>query len=276
MAQPDSLKLAFVRNHPAELASFLARQGVDAVLKALEDLPPGDAAALAASLPHARAVQVLAAHDDDTLTKWVDEGGIDHALSILLHLDAPQRSRVLEQLSSRSRRRRLRRLVTYSAASVGAYVDPSVISLNIDMPLTEAVELLRGEPPEAGRPVWLVDKAGHYAGLLDLAQALVARSNRLRLREALIELRAVRGDMSLALADRLNEWVEHPELPVVDHRGHLLGGLSRARLLSVLAGSGHTDRSVVDDLGEVTQHYFRVMGSCLGELLGLRRQGRRT
>lgn len=274
MTEVNTLKLAFVRDHPAELATFLSRQGVDAVLQALEDLPPRDAAALAAGLPHARAVQVLAAHDDETLTQWVDEAALDHALSILLHLDAPQRNRVLDRLSSRSRRRRLRRLVTYPAATVGAHVDPSAISFNVDMPLTEAVDLLREEPPEAGQPIWLVDKAGHYAGRLDLAQALVARSSQLKLREALIELRPVRADMSLALANGLNEWLENPELPVVDHRAHMLGVVSRARLVSALAGAGHTDKSVVDDLGEVTGHYFRVMGSCLGELLGLRGQGR--
>lgn len=274
MSQPNPLKLAFVREHPSELAAFLARQGVDAILQAMEGLQPGDAAALAASLPHARAVQVLAAHDDKTLAHWVDEAGVDHALSVLLHLDAPQRTRVLDQLSSRSRRRRFRRLVTYPAASVGAQVDPSAIALDVNMPLTEAVDLLRAEPPEANRSVWLVDEAGHYAGLLDLGQALVARSGRLKLREVLMELRPVRADMSLGQANRLNEWLEQPELAVVDHRGHMLGVLSHARLLSALAAAGHTDKSVVDDLGEVTHHYFRIMGSCLGELLGLRGQGR--
>lgn len=274
MHRANPLKLAFLREHPAEFAAFLARQGVEAVERALADLPPADSAALAASLPHARAVQALAAREDETLGQWLDEAGLDHALSVLLHLDATRRARVLDRLSSRSRRRRLRRLVTYPPTSVGSRVDPSAIAFNTDMPLTEAVEVLRAEPPEADRSVWLVDEAGHYAGLLDLGQALVARSGRLKLREMLIELRPVRADMTLSLAGRLDEWLEYPELPVVDHRGHMLGVVSRARVVAALEGVEQTDKGVVDDLGEVTRHYFQVMGSCLGELLGLRGTGR--
>lgn len=274
MSQPNPLKLAFVRDHPAELAVFLVRQGTDAILQALEDLPPADCAALVASLPHARAVELLSAHEDATVRQWLDETSLDHALSVLLHLDAPRRARVLDQLSSRSRRRRLRRLVTYPAATVGSQVDPAVLSFEVNLPLTEAVELLRAELPEADRSVWLVDEAGHYAGLLDLGQALVARSRRLKLRELLIELRPVRADMPLAYASKLSEWHEHAELPVVDHRGHFLGTLSRVRLISALAGAGPTDQGVVDDISEILRQYFRVMGSCLGELLGLRARGR--
>ncbi|MDZ7791843.1 MAG: hypothetical protein U5L08_15370 [Xanthomonadales bacterium] len=270
MCQPSPLKLAFVREHPAELAALLARQGTDAIMQALEDMPSKDCAALAASLPHARAVEILSAHEDETVKRWLDEADLDHALSVLLHLDAPRRTRVLDQLSSRGRRRRLRRLATYPASTVGSQVDPSVLSLDVNMPLTEAVDLLRAEQPEADRSVWLVDESGHYVGLLDSGQALVARSDRLKLREVLMELRPVRADVSLAQACGLDEWLEHPELPVVDHRGHMLGVLSRARLMSALQGAGPTDKGVVDDIGEVTRQYFRVMGSCLGELLGLR------
>ena len=270
MSQPSPLKLAFVREHPAELAALLARQGIDAIMQALADLPPGDCAALAASLPHARAVEILSAHEDETVKRWLDEASLDHALSVLLHLDAPRRSRLLEQLSNRGRRRRLRRLATYPASTVGSQVDPSVHCFDANMPLTEAVDLLRAEQPEADRSVWLVDESGHYVGLLDPGQALVSRSQRLKLRDLLMELRPVRADMPLAHASRLNEWLEHVELPVVDHRGHMLGVLSRVRLVSALEGAAPTDKGMVDDIGEITRHYFRVMGSCLGELLGLR------
>lgn len=270
MSGPNPLKLAFVREHPAELAAFLARQGADTVMQALEDLPPGDCAALAASLPHARAAQLLAMRDDEAVACWLDEASLDHALSLLLHLDAPRRMRVLDKLPGRGRRRRLRRLVDYPPATVGSQVDPSALTLEVNMPLAEAVELLRAELPETDRSVWLVDEAGHYAGLLDSARALVARSNRLKLREVLVELPPVTADMPLIQASRLNEWIEHPELPVVDRRGHMLGFLSRGRLMSSLQGSGPTDKGVVDDIGEVARQYVHVMGSCLGELLGLR------
>lgn len=274
MPQPNPLKLAFAREHPAELSALIAGQGLDAIELALQDLPPGDAAALVANLPHTRAVQILAAHEDETVTRWLDEASLDHALSVLLHLEVPRRTRVLEQLSSRIARRRLRRLVIYPAATVGAQVDPSVLCLDVDMSLTDAVDLLRAQPPEPDRSIWLVDEVGHYAGLLDPGQALAARSNRLKLREVLIELRAASADMSLAQANMLKEWLEYPELPVVDHRGHMLGALSHKRLMSALKGTGPTEKSVVDDIGDVTRHYFHVMGSCLGELLGLRGQGR--
>lgn len=268
MADAHPLTLAWARDYPGELASWLAVRGTDAVAQTLDGLPAEVAAGLVARLPHAHAVRVLAEQADEQVSRWLDAAETDQALSLLLHLDEARRTRVLATLSSRRKRRTLTRLVVYPVGTVGALVDSVVPGLDAAMPLTEAVAILRENVPAPDRPIWLVDEAGAYMGMLDLNGALVARSEAVSLKAFLIPVKALRAELTLADARHDSAWLTHAELPVIDYLGHLLGTLSRTRLEAALADGNVTDQTLADSTGELTRQYFRVMGALLHDLLG--------
>ena len=271
MADPHPLELAYIREFPGEVAALLATRGDEAVAEALNDLPAEHAAALVARLPHGHAVRVLVAHDDEHVAGWLNAASVDHALALLLHLDEDRRTRLLPLLPDRRTRRTLRRLLNYPQTAVGALVDPTATRLNAAMPLAEAVAILRVDNPASEQSIWLVNDDGGYVGRLDLCRVLVAPSARLRLDELLIPIRPLRADITLLNARDFSEWQKYLELPVVDHLDHMLGTLSRARLLSALA-AGRPAGNGLGPVSELTQQYFRVLRICLGDLFG--RQGR--
>lgn len=264
------LKLAFAREFPRELAAYSAAQGAEAVEEALDGLPANAAAAVVAALPHGHAVRVLTGRDEECVGEWVNAASPDHALALLLHLPEERRSGVLDRLSSRRVRRNLKRLVVYPRGTIGALVNPAATRLEASLSLAEAVAILRDDEPGPEQSIWLVDEAGTYVGLLDLSSVLASRSNFLKLREFLVPVRALRAETTLGAARDFEQWQAHPELPVVDELEHLLGSLSRSRLMSALSGTQVTDRGLVEDLGELVRQYFRVMGVCLGDLFSLR------
>ncbi len=270
MAAIHPLKLAYAREYPGELATFLATRGTEAVLQAVNELPADMAAPLVAMLPHYHALAVLGEQDDETLIHWLNAAGVDHALSLLLHIEESRRPRILQGLPSRRMRRTLEKLVIYPADRVGALADPSAMQLNAGMLVPDAVTLLREHAPDPEQPVWLVDDGGGYLGRLDLGGALMARADTSILSAFLIPLEALRAETHLVNARDFPQWLRYTTLPVTDHLNHLLGSLTREELMSALAGGSVTENSLGQSMNELTGQYFRVMGVCLGTLFGLR------
>lgn len=269
MTPANPLKLAYARRYPAEVASQLAQRGGEETAHTLDGLPDEVAAAVIARLPHGIGIRVLAGQADERIAAWLGAAGLDHALAILLHVDAGRRTRILDALPGRRTRRVLRRLVIFPADTVGASLNPAAMRLDADMQLGEAVELMRGDESETERVVWLVDDEGHYLGRLDLGRALAARSERSRLREFLVSVKPLRAETTLAGARDFSEWLEHAELPVVDELGHLLGSITRARLMAKLGTAHRSDPGLADGISDLARQYFRIMGICLGDLFGM-------
>lgn len=270
MTRANPLKLAYARNFPGEVATHLVKHGGDAILQALDGLPDEVAAAVVARLPHGHAARLLSDQDDQRIVAWLGAAGLDHALAILLHVDGARRTRILDALPSRRTRQVLRRLVIYPGETAGAAVNPAAMRLAADMPLGEAVELLRNDEPDTEQAIWLVDDKGNYQGLLDLGRALAARSNRSRLSEFLVRVKPLRAETTLANARDYSEWLEHSELPLIDETGHLLGSLTHSQLAAELGDAYAPGPGLAEGVSELTRQYFRIMGICLADLFGMR------
>ncbi|NBB93928.1 MAG: hypothetical protein GVY32_12265 [Gammaproteobacteria bacterium] len=268
MNASNPLTIAYARKFPAEVAAHLARVGVEETGRAIAGLPDAVAAGVVARLPHGVGMRILSGLDDARIAAWLEEAGLNDALAILLHVDAGHRIRVLDALSNRRVRRTLRRLVVFPADTVGASLDPAAIRLDANLPLKEAVALLRSDELESEQVIWLVDGEGVYLGRLDLGRALMARSDRSRLKKFRVEIRPLRGETTLVSARDHGEWLEHAELPVVDELGHLLGSICRARLMEALKSVHPSDPGLADGVSELVRQYFRIMGICIGDLFG--------
>lgn len=268
MDAANPLRVAFARNHPAELAAFLAAQSSTAVVEALNGLPADVGAGVIARLPHVVASRLLADQSDDVVSSWLARAAVDDALTLVLHLAPERRERILATLPIRHMRRTLERLVVYPRRTVGALVDPGVVRITATTTLHDAIAMLRAGEYGELEWIWIVDGDSRYVGLLDVSKALLAQADNVPVGELAVSLDALRAETTLAAARDAPEWLKHPELPVVDHQQHLLGALSRERLVAALASDHPPKQGMIDGVGALTQAYFRVMGACLGGLLG--------
>lgn len=270
----NPLACAYARRLPGEVAAHLSKRGADAVVKTLAELPDDVAAGVIARLPHGHAVHILAGRDDARIAALIDAAGLDHALAILLNVSTDRRQRILESLASRRKRRALRKLVVYPRDTTGAALDPTAARLEASMSLAEAVEFLRGNALEPERAIWLVDADGNYRGLLDSGSALAARTQLAALDEYRVRIKPLRAETTLTNASNSDQWLAHSELPVVDEHGHLLGSLTRARLMTTMGGHGPGNSALIDGMSDLAHQYFRVLGVCLGDLFDTRRPRR--
>ncbi|MCA1779424.1 MAG: hypothetical protein LC637_08600 [Xanthomonadaceae bacterium] len=272
--QVNPLARAYARRFPGEVAAHLIKHSATVIAQTLDGLPDDVAAGVIARMPHGHAVRILAARDDASIAAWIDAAGLDHALAILLHVSSDRRERILECLSSRRTRRALRKLVIYPPDTAGAALNPAAPRLEASLSLADAVEFLRGDDLEPERLIWLVDGDGRYRGLLDSGRALAARTHRAALEEFLVRVKALRAETTLTNARDANQWLEHSELPVIDEHDHLLGSITRVRLMAALGRSDAGDSGLVDGLGALAHQYFRVLAICLGDLFDARRPRR--
>lgn len=270
MPEPNPLRVAFARNHPGELAALLATHSHEDLLAALHGLPADVGAGVIARLPHPVSIRLLASQSDDTVSAWLGRAALDDALTLVLHLEEARRQRILASIPIRHIRRTLERLVIYPKKTVGALVDPTVVRLQASTSLKQAVDMLRSGDYGELEWIWLVDAESRYVGLLDLSKALLARSDQYHVGELAVRLEPLRAETALAAARDVDEWMKHPELPVIDHQHHLLGALSRERLVKALESDTPGDHGIVDGVTSLTEAYFSVMGQCLGDLLGRR------
>lgn len=270
MTQLNPLAAAFARNHPQEVAAHLAAQPDDALLRGLAALPTDAVAAVVGKLPHNLAVRVLTRQSNEIIAEWLSQAELNDALTVVLHLQQGRRSDVLATLPIRHMRRALERLVIYPQKTVGALVDPTVVRLTAQTTLQVAIATLQAGEYGEQEWIWIVDGNSRYVGLLDLSRALLAKSDQFAVGELAIPLEALRAETGLDAARDVKEWLKHPELPVVDHQNHLLGGLSRERLMTALLQDAPSEFGVIDGVTALTNQYFRVMRLCLNDLLGLR------
>jgi Mg/Co/Ni transporter MgtE len=264
------LRTAYARNHPDELAAFLAAQPYDTLVAALNGLPADAGVRVIAKLPRNLAVRLLATQSDATVANWLAQADLNDALNVLLHLREDRRSAVLASLPVRHMRRTLERLVVYPQKTVGALVDPTVVRLTAATTLEVAIATLRAGDFQQQEWIWVVDSDSRYLGLLDLSRALLAQSDQFTVGELALTLEPLRAETGLTAARDVKEWLKHPELPVVDYQNHLLGGLSRARLMSALQHDAPADIGILDSVTALANQYFRVMRICLDDLLGTR------
>lgn len=270
MAAPSPLKVAFARNHPDELAALLATQTHEDTLAALHGLPADAGAGVIAKLPHNISVRLLATQSDDTVSAWLGQAALDDALTLVLHLAEDRRERILAKLPIRHMRRTLERLVVYPKKTVGALVDPTAVRIAAATTLHDAIGMLRAGEYGELEWIWIVDADSRYVGLLDVGKALLTPSDQVPVGELAVTLAPLRAETALLAARDVDEWLKHPELPVVDYQNHLLGALSRQRLMNALRDEEPQQHGVMDGVSSLTQEYFRVMGMCLGDLLGPR------
>jgi len=266
MSEVTALTVAFAENHPDEIATFLAHRPAMEMLQFVAELPDAVAAAVVGRLAQGTAIIVLEAADQNQISRWMASAAPEDALNILLHIPETRRPDVLAAIRDRKLRRNLERLILYPDRTVGALANPSAPRLTDSTTVGEAIRLLRAGHSAEQEPVWIVDNHGRLRGLLDLGRLLNARSERTLLEDCLVPLIPLRAETSLPAANDAREWLTYSTLPVVDRDHHLLGALSRQRLLGKLTTAGQ-ERGLADGLSVLAAGYFRFMAICIADLL---------
>jgi len=211
---------------------------------------------------------VIAAVGDHVALGLLTAAGAQAAVAVLRHVSEPRRSRLVEGLPTATAIA-ARLLLGYPEDSVGAWVDPQVVTLAPSLHAHDAFTRVRGEESEA-EEVYVVAEDQRLLGVVDLAS--LVRAPEWRRLEDLMHRPAATlpAVMPLRAAAELAAWHQATELPVVARGERLIGVLRHSVLTETLAkgrpGAGDEEVSLA---GFAAQGYWDAVSGLVRAFLML-------
>lgn len=232
-----------------ELTLAYLQQRPESAARALEGLAPIDAAEILRRVPARVAAPVVAAMSSISAARCATELPADAAAALCADLSWSDAAALLRRLAEGTREavlaelpgkmaRRLRRSLDYADDVVGAWIELDVPAILDDRDVGEAVRLLAQSPAHSGSHLLLSDAGQRYNGAVPLAALLNSAPTMPLSALAQSEIQPLHDSASLASVTDNRGWELTTILPVVSHRGLLLGGLHRRTLRKALNQAG--------------------------------------
>jgi len=216
---PDDVGQLLERLPPAEVAELLSRHPISVTSNVWERLSPDIGIRALDALPQAKMTEVLRQMEPT------------RAAAMLSIRDPEAREDYLKQLPQ-TQVDELNAILTHTADSAGALMDPRVLLLRADTTVREALSRIRTLRRRGVRMLFVVDADNRLAGQVDI-QDLATATASTRLEEIQRPVRA----MVNAIAPReevvdLLDRYRLTDLPVVDAEERLIGVVRYANLMA--------------------------------------------
>jgi magnesium transporter len=264
----DRLGLEFLRTHPEDAARVLERFDPAEAAAQLAAVPALVAATAVEHMVLSSAVAVIAALEPERAAALLAETSIDQSAALLRRVPPPVAERIIERAPRNVVTAALRMLVEFPEGTAGALIDPTILSLPVDLTCAEALERVRREPRHAIYYVYVVDRERRLAGVLNLRELMLAEGAQPLAAAMHTTVSRLRSDAAEDEILAHPGWREYHALPVVDADGHLLGAIRYETLRRL--ESGRTSASAPNpllatamSLGEL---YWFSLRTVLGEM----------
>jgi magnesium transporter len=254
MTELPELTLAYLRQRPESAARALEGLTSEDAAGIMQRAPSRIAAPVLAAMTTLYAARCVAQLPPDVAAAHCDELAWSDSAGLLRTLDESARNSLLGEMPA-SKARRFRRSLDYADDTIGAWMELDAASLQADRCVADAARLLTGMTGYAESHLLLTDAAQRYTGAVPLGTLLSSIPGTALETLALKDLRPLRDTASLASALTAQDWERSTILPVVNHRGELLGGLTRRTLRRALQDVSEQHR---DEPPSVFSHLLRA------------------
>ena len=221
--------------HPAEIARLVESESGD-TRDTLWD-----------SLPSERQSEVLVELSDSVRGQFIDRMGAGELLSVTEHLDPDDAADLLGELPEervfqilnaldQQERQRLESILSYPEDTAGGLMTTEAVTVRPDITLDVVLRYLRqrGELPETTDTLVVVDRGGHYLGLLPLT-ALLTQKPDTRVGQIMDrETRPIAVDLADAEVATLFAQRDLVSAPVVDESGQFVGRITIDDVVDVM------------------------------------------
>ncbi|MCU4414443.1 magnesium transporter [Acinetobacter sp. WU_MDCI_Axc73] len=159
-----------------------------------------------------------------SLAEIVSEMPSDKRTDLFKRLESQEQQALLPALAQ-AQREDLRRLSTYQEETAGAIMTSQYVTLNQDMTVAEAMQMIRLQAPDAETiyESYIIDEKRHLIGVVSLHELVLAPLQQL-IRELMSTdvISAYVDDDQDEVAKKIAHY-DLLALPVIDHQGTLLG-----------------------------------------------------
>lgn len=226
----ESMLRSYVELHPEEAAHAFDHLDLDERVRLIKSLPKRITLTLMQRIsPHAVA-PIIAELENSQTSEFLCQLPPRVATSILSHADEIYREAVLEAMPE-SVSNQLRALAHYPGDTAGGMMEPRVASLSTDYTVQQAIAAIRKTPREALHYLYVTDRSGGLAGVINMRDLLLANPRdpiEPMIKTSLLSIPDTMPSNEVVLKMRERRFLA---LPVVDFEGRLVGVVKQADAL---------------------------------------------
>jgi magnesium transporter len=245
----ETLREIMTELHPADLAEYTEELTVEETWRLLSYAPIRKQAEIFSFYSHSKQIEMLNRVGREHMAKLLEAMPHDDRVDFLKRLDESLVESLLP-LVAKADREDIRRLLAYPEHSAGAVMTTEYASLPGDIAVTEAIQQLRLQAPEAETIyyVYVVDEERHLIGFVSLSDLILARPTALVrdiMRRDVISVYVYEDQEEVA---RKLAQYDLLAIPVVDDQYRLVGIITHDDVMDVLVEEATED---VQHLGAV-------------------------
>jgi Mg/Co/Ni transporter MgtE len=260
---------AYLRLYPEGAARLLESLPVDQANAVLSAVDVTTAAPVVSHMLATQAARCVEQQSPEDGAKLLEKLGSQESVAVLRHLPHDAREQVLACLGPEWLMA-FKLLLSYPTNTVGAWVEPRVLTLPDDCNVGEARDRVARSDQAPQARIYVLDRSRRLRGAVR-GIALLQVTHRKGLASILEPAEALWARDPLATAQEQPMWERHTEAPVVNRDEEFIGAISYADLRKAYrqlthAGTGHNDR----EIAEVTELIAIGAGSLwksLGDLM---------
>ena len=226
----ESLLRIFVELHPEDAARAFETLDFGETVRLLKGLPTGVAVSLLErASPHAGA-RIVEQLDVERIRELTSAMSPRTAAAVLHQLDEAKREEVLGGLAEDTARP-LRELARYPGETAGAFMEPRVAALAIDLTVQQAISRIRKTPREALHYLYVTQRDGKLIGVLNMRDLLLAAPRDPVQPLVKRDVVSVPDTMDRGEVVKMMQERKFLALPVVDFDGRLVGVIKHDQAL---------------------------------------------
>jgi magnesium transporter len=265
----EELVAAYLKLHAERAARLLEAMPVTQANAVLNAVDVATAAPVLGHMLPTAAAQCIERQAPADGALLLEKLGSQEAVAVLRHLAPSQREAVLDSLAPQWVVA-FKLLLSYPTGTVGAWVEPRVLTLPDDCTAGEARERIARSEQLVQARIYVLDRSRRLRGAVR-GLALLQVSNRKKLASILEPATALWAREPLAAAQEHPVWERHTEAPVLNREEEFIGVISYADLRRASRGTAFGNGPRGDrELAEVTELIAIGAGSLwqsLGDLI---------
>ena len=274
MSGREELVAAYLRMHPEAAARLLESMPVEQANAVLNAVDAATAAPVVGHMLPTCAAACIEQQPPADAAQLFERLGSRESVSVLRHLQNDLRENVLSSLGPQWLMA-FKLLLSYPTNTVGAWIEPRVLTLPDDCTAGEARDRVARSSHQAQARIYVLDRARRLRGAVS-GVALLQVSSRKKIVTLLEPADALWAREPLATAQEHGIWERHTEAPVVNRDEEFIGVISYADLRKAFRQIHHVAGQNGDrDMAEVSELFAIGAGSLwrsIGDLIGNDRQ----
>jgi magnesium transporter len=270
MSAREELVAAYLRLHPARAARLLETLLVDEANTVLNAVDLATAAPVVAHMLPTSAAQCIERQPPADSALLLERLGSQESVAVLRHLQPEQREAIVSALGPQWVVA-FKLLLSYPTNTVGAWVEPRVLTLPDDCTAGEARDRIARSAQAAQARIYVLDRSRRLRGAVR-GLALLQVASRKKITSILEPAVALWARDALATAQEHPVWERDTEAPVVNREEEFIGVISYADLRKAFRQVNRSAEPAGDrDMAEVTELIAIGAGSVwrsIGDLIG--------